>query len=669
MSWQAVLSIGRRNLLFHWACPTSLREILKQGSKRSMLKQIRGATRSPLALVLIALLILSFAVWGINDIFRGSLGSSVAQVGETSISMSDLRRDVELAARQQGEETGRQPTMEEARDSGIAEAALRRLIAGATLEEAGRRLGLRVSDDLVREAYEGIEAFIDPLTQQFDPVRAIGLLRQNGWSDVDFERQLRAEIIQRQLNNGSVGGLRPPSILTDLRMAFLTEERAISFVAVTPSNVVLPTQVDEAELVAFFEERQENFARPETRNISLVRLSLSGFASILEIPEEELEALYQQELSVLAAGDRRDLQIFSFADPSLAGPIEERLNAGLPFETIAAEVEGVTLTSRESVTEIDVRDRAIRERAFALGVGEYSEPIEGGVGQRIVYVSRLVESERPDRDEVIADLRERLAEEQAADALFAALSEFEEARNQGLSLVAAAEQAGVPVIALAQVTPQGVSLADDSRFDDRAARDILDRAFSQQVGLETETVDLGDDGYFALQVDAVDERRERSLAEVRDEVEAVYLRNARNDAVLARAREIEDALKRGLSGEAFATETGGDFILGQTSYSRLLPPDPAVDPQSAARSFGLFEGETLVSPRGDGSYLVLRVDDIRAGEELPPVFAEQVSSQVEEELVQGISVSMVTQMQNEYEVRRDRTNFNTALGLNQSATP
>src|SRR5580658_1726030 len=93
--------------------------------------------------VVMGVLIISFGVWGIADIFRGFGQSTLAKVGRTEISTDQFRQIYNDRLQQ----VGRQLTQDQARALGFDRQVLQQTIAEAALDEEARRLGLGQSNE------------------------------------------------------------------------------------------------------------------------------------------------------------------------------------------------------------------------------------------------------------------------------------------------------------------------------------------------------------------------------------------------------------------------------------------------------------------------------------------------------------------------------------------
>ena len=152
-------------------------------------------------------LIVSFGVWGIADIFRGFGQSTLAKVGHTEISTEQFRQIYTERLQQIGRQFGRPLTMDQARAFGLDRQVLQQTIAEAALDEEARRLGLGQSNE---ETMRMI--FNDPnfkgVNGAFDPARFQTVIRQFGYSEQRFVAEQRRVSLRRQIAGTIAAGTR-----------------------------------------------------------------------------------------------------------------------------------------------------------------------------------------------------------------------------------------------------------------------------------------------------------------------------------------------------------------------------------------------------------------------------------------------------------------------------
>src|ERR1700716_3137479 len=195
-----------------------------------MLRGIRKASSNWLGKaimsVVMGVLILSFAVWGIADIFKGFGQSTLAKIGSTEISTEQFRQLYTEKLQQLGRQFGRPLTMDQARAFGLDRQVLQQTIAEAALDEEARRLGLRESDAETMRMILSAPNF-KGVSGNFDPARFQATIRQVGYTEQRYIADQRRVSLRRQIANTITAGLEPPKTLIDALIRFQNEQRTI----------------------------------------------------------------------------------------------------------------------------------------------------------------------------------------------------------------------------------------------------------------------------------------------------------------------------------------------------------------------------------------------------------------------------------------------------------
>src|SRR6201987_6330726 len=159
-----------------------------------MLRGIRKASEKRLGRGLMAavmtLLAGSFAIWGINDIFRGFGHAALATIGNAEIPIERFKQNYQDRLQQIGRELGRPLPADRANALGLARQVLGEMIAQAGLDQRVRQMGLGLSDaDIARRVTS------DPKLQntngQFDRAKFELILRNMGYSEQRFVAEQR----------------------------------------------------------------------------------------------------------------------------------------------------------------------------------------------------------------------------------------------------------------------------------------------------------------------------------------------------------------------------------------------------------------------------------------------------------------------------------------------
>ena len=163
-----------------------------------MLAQLRNMTRGWIAYVLLFLLTVAFAIWGVNDVFSGVGSRDVASVDGRSISPAQLSRELELTLRGQREQ-GVNITQQEAIDEGFHLRLLDGIIGRHALYAYARKIGVDASNRMVADRIRAIPAVNNPVTGTFDETAYAQFLQQLRYNQPEFEEDVRGDLARAML--------------------------------------------------------------------------------------------------------------------------------------------------------------------------------------------------------------------------------------------------------------------------------------------------------------------------------------------------------------------------------------------------------------------------------------------------------------------------------------
>ena len=498
--------------------------------------------------LVLGLIAISFAIWGIGDIFRGFGQSTLAKVGGTEIRIETFRQLYQDRLQQLGRQLGRPILPDQARALGLDRQMLNQVIAETVLDNRIKSLQLGLSDaEMARRITENPE--FKGLNGQFDRMRFEAIIRNRGFNEPRFLAEQRRDALRQQLI-GTVGG-DPfvPKTALEAFNRFQNEERTVEYVVLGTAQAGDIADPTPEALGKYFEERKVAFRSPEFRKVTIVVLKPEDIAARMEISADDLKKAYESRKSRYETPERRKLSQIVFPNMDEAKAAAEKLASGTTFEALAAERDlKPSDIDLGTVTKTALVDRAVGDAAFALKSGEVSAPIEGRFGIAIVKVEAIEPAKTLTFEEVSADLKKDLATEKARNELTHAQEKIEDERLGGASLAEAGQKFGLTPRVIEAIDRTGKDPSGNAVADLPEGVDVVSAAFSADVRAENEPLRLpSNGGYVWYDVDSITPSRERTLDEVKDQVLARWREDEIANRLRTKATEMLDKIKAGAS--------------------------------------------------------------------------------------------------------------------------
>ena len=612
-----------------------------------MLTALRASARSWVAKILIGVLVLSFAVWGISDVFTGFGADQVAEAGDTPISAAQFQRNYQTLVQRMSQQMGRGITPTQARALGLPQQVLGDLVTEALLLDAAAEFGIGVSDETLARSIRDNEMFQGP-TGAFDRFLFERVLAANDFTEEAFIEAERRVVARQQLADGLVGGLAAPETWLAAVNAFQNEERAVAFVRLTRDSVGPVADPAPDELAAWFEENRGRFRAPEYRAVSLLELSPETIADPAAVPADEVRRAYDASTAFGEPERRRVLQIV-FSDDAAAGEAMARLQAGESIEAVVAALERAMADVDLGLVEASaIVDPAVREAAFAMAAGE-NRVVAGRFGPVLVRVAEVEPARKRPFETVEADIRRDLALDRAAREAVDLYDLVEDAFAGGSTVAEVGERFGITVRSVPPVDRTGLA-PDGPARDHPGGTELLVEVFDTDVGVENAPIESGRTSYVWYRVEDVIPARDRTLEEVEGEVIAAWTAARISTELDALAKRVADRLRAGETVAAVAASIPGATAEESGRFSRANPAGLGTLPEMAtAAAFEGPEGHVADVVAEDGSHVVLAVTSV-----LQPAFFPGAAdlAPIRNELNQAIGDTLLTSYVNA--LQRDR---------------
>ncbi len=531
-----------------------------------MLQKLREKTTGWLAVVIVAILVVPFAFFGVNNYFSTAVSNYVAKVGEVEISADDFRVRFDQYREQQRRQLGERFDPQ-AVDNPIARRELlERMIDEELLAQTSERLGLTVTPAQLRDAIAEVPAF--QVEGRFDPTQYQLLLTAQAMTPRQYESQIRRDLDVRTL----------PIQLID--SAFLTDAELDDFVRLADQTrdieylaIMLPTEpeaaLEEDAALAWYDENRERYRSEETVAIEYVELSSADIEVASNVDEQTLRERYDEQRDRFVEPEQRlishiliklaadaDAVVVAEAETRARGLIE-RISAGEDFATVAGEASD-DLGSRASGGELGwleagLLDAAVDAAVFAAEPGLLPEPVRSAEGWHVLKVAEIRPGNQVPFEDVRAELERAYLDGERERAFSETSGRLIDATYRDpTALATVAESMGLRVQTSAHFSRQGGEGITGNP-------EVIAAAFSRQVieeGLSSDSIELGPNHIVILRVVEHVPPEIQAFEAVRERVEAEALADRRAKAARARADALFERLKAGATLSELAAEAG-----------------------------------------------------------------------------------------------------------------
>jgi peptidyl-prolyl cis-trans isomerase D len=613
-----------------------------------MLLQFRKLTRGAIAagiLGLVGLATVLFLPSGAS--FNVGPSNDLASVGRYSITPPQLSREMELTLRGQRAQ-GANVTTQEAIDAGLHTRLLEAMIARLSFYSYADKLGVSASDRQVGDRIREIPRVSNPITGQFDREAYASFLRELGYPQQEFERDIRGDLTNQMLIDAMVAGARPPSSFGALELVYRAETRLISIAEAGAGAAGAIPQPTEAQLQDFYQDNQEALRVPEYRTVTLVVARPEDFVARVQVPDARLTQEVEARRASVAAPEKRTFVRITATSQQQADAAAARVNAG-EAPAAVAQALGLQMARGENQTRAEVTDPRVAEAVFALGAGAPARVVRGQLAPFVVVrVESITAAAAPNMEELRTQVRQQIAIEEAANLLHAAIDAYEEARAGGATPAEAARANGLPFITIPAVDEQGRDQQGQEVIALQGFAEALRSAFEMNEGEASDFIPA-DNGDVMISVDTVIPASVRAFADVREQLLQGWIARERAQRLQALGREVTQAVAGGQSFEAAARAHGMTIVLRAREVDREgIRQIPARG--LGAQIFNARQGEAVADMRVDGGAVLVavveRINRPNPAEQPQLVEAARVQSQqvVQTAIVQAIQAQVVDRM-------------------------
>ena len=580
--------------------------------------------------VLFGLIIISFLFVGngtgsMNNLSLGA-GTAVITAGERKMTPAAYKVEFDRAVQSVSQQYQRQITEQDAIDNHLDDQVLPTLASREAKFEAIRQMGIKAGSQMIAEQLRTQPAFFNPVTGKIDRKAYLTTLASNNLDAKTFEAGLRDDLTGQAFDFGEAAGVRAPRAYTAFVALYNAQAYTVSYLTLDKAQVPAIAKPTDDQLNGVIKENAAHFQLPETRQLSIVRFSAKTLAPTMQIDEADIQKQFDFRKDAETTPETRSLIQITAKDQATADSVAARLTKGEDAEQVAKAV-GAQAIVYEDKAKAGVPDPKVATVAFSMTVGQVSGAIKGDLGYSVVKLMGI----SPGKVADMATMRPKLeaaARQQAAEKKISVdADKFSTVHGTGADLAKSAAAVGAAVISTPAIVAQGVN-PDDNKPAEGISPKLLQIAFKQAAGSESDIESDGPGEYFVVRTDKIIPPSLVALDKVRANVEKYWYDRELQKALKTKADAISARLAKGETLDAVAASSGlkVERIEGMTRHDASQQNNPVVAKvggEFAQRMFAAKTGDVFVSagaqpqdPKApvNQTLYVGRLDSIKTGD-------------------------------------------------------
>lgn len=529
-----------------------------------MLQAIRDRAQGIFAWVLLILIGIPFALWGIQNYFNSGKEIPVAVVGDRDIFERDVTRVYEEILASLGGAA-------QYDDKQIKRQAIERVIREESIRQATLRDRLVIGDQDVRSFIEALPYF--QTDGAFDREKYQMMLSSQNLSSAEFGEQVRRGLAMEQYQKGVSDSVLATPLQVENAFRLKNQKRQVDYVVVPLAKIDPP--IAEEAIAAYYDQHRVEFQNPESVTVDYVVLAMDALAEAVKPSDEELKALYEEQKASFTTKEQRRISHILIAaeqgrpeqdKAALAkiGSVKDRLSNGEDFAKLAKEVSDDPVSAQKGgdlgALSAGMLDPTFEKAAGTLAKGAISEPVRTPFGYHLIRVTEFTPAVVKPFDEVKPELAKTF-QRNAVDSRFYELGQklTELAFEHPDSLEPAAKAIGKSVErsrSFTRVGGEGIA----------AEQPIRNAAFSEDVlaGKNSELIELSPERVAVIRTYDHQAASDKPLEQVRGEI----LRKLKTAKAKEQTGTAAEELKKKLDG-------GSAFgALAKAAQLTALSPSP-----------------------------------------------------------------------------------------------
>ncbi|KQT37482.1 SurA N-terminal domain-containing protein [Methylophilus sp. Leaf414] len=369
-----------------------------------MLEALRKHTQGWMAKIILALIVVPFALFGIDSYLNNAGGQvAVAKVDGQKISLQEYSNAVENA-RNYLQSQGQKVDAALLESPAFKQSVLDSIITRRLVEGAIQDYRFKISDDQLSQHVVGMPEFQS--NGKFSEDTYNQLLSQNKLTPAKFEQNIRKDLTVQQVRDGLTNLVFMPQKVAEQSLMSEFEQREVSVADVKVVDFINQVTVTPEQVQAYYNQHKTKFIAPAKVKLQFTLLSAAGLVGDVSVSDEEVKQDYEENAAKYQGDEQRQASHILIGFNSTASA-EEKAAAKQKAESILKQVKENPKNFEKLAIEFSqdtgsaskggdlgsfgrgAMVKPFENAAFSMKVGEISDLVESEFGYHIIKLTGI----------------------------------------------------------------------------------------------------------------------------------------------------------------------------------------------------------------------------------------------------------------------------------------
>ena len=267
-----------------------------------MLDAIRKHTTGWMAKVILALITIPFALFGIDSYLnQAGRDVAIAKVNGDKISIQEYSNAIENVRNRMQADGKVDAAMLDSPQ--LKQSVLDGLITRRLVNAEIHKANFRISDEQLSQHILGMPEFQE--NGKFSEDIYQKTLAQNKMTATKFENDRRSELLTQQARDGLAALVSVPKGVAEQTLQFAYQQREVSAAEIKTAQFISQVKVTPEQVKAYYELHKDKFVVPEQVKLEFAMLSAASFVAQMKVDDKEIKDFYDANSAKFQGDEQR----------------------------------------------------------------------------------------------------------------------------------------------------------------------------------------------------------------------------------------------------------------------------------------------------------------------------------------------------------------------------